>query len=158
MEFLRNLSNRERLLILIAAGLVALFIALQGVVRPIAGWRADQDRALNEAEGLYELVNEAGAQSAGAAFAAGDSETPIRNALAQSASSAGVNLVYVNVRPDGGVDANIASVSPDRLFVWLQLVERNYGARVVTADIAREQSQPSMVRAQLTFARRDGAS
>lgn len=154
MMFWRNLSERERLLIMAAAGLLALFVALQLVVRPAADWRADQHRALEQAQGLYTLVNEAGARSPGVAQAAGDVQTSIRAALAQTASAAGVNLVYVNVRPDGAVDANLADVDPERLFNWLQSVERDYGARVVSADIVRERAQPGAVRAQLTFDRR----
>lgn len=157
MNFWRNLSDRERLLIMIAAALFAVFVALQGIVRPVADWRADQTRALDEAQNLYALVTEAGARRSGGDPAKSEAQTPIRTALAQSASSAGVNLVYVNVRADGAVEANIAAVNPENLFAWLQAVERNYAARVVSADIAREQDQASMVRAQLTFAKRDGA-
>lgn len=156
MQFWRNLSDRERLLVIIAGVLFAIFIAFQAVAAPVVNWRAAQRRALDEAHSVYELVTLAGAQAAGAAAQDGDVDTPARNALAQSATAAGVNLIYVNVRPDGAVDANAAGVSPEALFAWMQAVERDYGLRVVSADIAREQDQASMVRAQLTFARRGG--
>jgi type II secretory pathway component PulM len=155
MEFWRKLSERERMLLLAAAAMVGIFLFFQGLVSPIMNWRAEQERAFERAEGLYELVKEAASRASGAA-ASGDAETPIRNAITQSASRAGVSLVYVSARPSGEVDTTASQADPADLFAWLQGLEQDYGVRVVIADIAREQSQGSLVRAQLTLARRGG--
>ena len=156
-DFWRNLSDRERMLILGGAVIFALFVLIEGVAAPVMGWRADQRRSLERAQNDYELVAEAAGRAGGQATPSGDLDAPIRNAIAKSASASGVNLIYVNVRPDGAVEANAAQVDPENLMVWLQAVERDYGARVTAADIAREQADPTKVRAQMTFARGGGA-
>ncbi len=152
MQFWKNLSDRERLLIAAATVLLAIVVVVAGVVSPIVNWRADQQQALNQAQGVYELVTQAGARG-GRGTSASQSSTPMRNVMTQSASAAGVSLVYVNVRQDGAVETNASPVDPAILFAWMQSLEREYGARVVSADIAREQGQAALVRAQLVFAR-----
>lgn len=151
--FWQNLSDRERALILAAGVIFAAFFIYVAVITPVANWRASQHRALERAEGLYELVELAAARSSGAAPTASDTTTPVRNAVSQTASSIGVNLIYVNVQPSGAVDATASLVEPAALYAWLQAMEQTYGVRVVSADIAREQAQTELVRAQLTLMR-----
>ncbi|MEO1251888.1 MAG: type II secretion system protein GspM [Pseudomonadota bacterium] len=152
-EFWRNLSERERLLISVGGALAALFLVLQFVVSPVANWRADSRQALASAKGLYEIVAEAAARSDGAGPSQSDVPA-LRNALTQTAGAADVTLVFVNIRPDGVVDATVATTQPQALFDWMAQLRKDYGARVVSADIAREAGEPSLVRGQLSFAQR----
>jgi len=157
MSLWRNLSDRERALIWAAVAIFGAFFAYLLIVAPLTDWRAAQYHALERAEGLYELVEEAAARSAAAAPAASDTETPVRNAVSQTASSAGVNLIFVNVQPSGAVEATASLVEPANLYAWLQAMQQTYDVRVISADIAREQTETSLVRAQLTLVRRSGA-
>ncbi len=154
--FWQNLSDRERLLIAVGGALAGLFIVLQFVIAPILDWRDDQRQRLNEAKALYEIVAEAAPRGRAMAAGAGANATPVRNAVTQSANAAGVSIVYVNVRADGVVDANVASAPPGALYDWIQLVRNDYGVTIETADIARETGNPEVVRAQLSFSRRGG--
>ena len=143
MQFWKNLSDRERFLIAAAAVLLAIVVVVAGVVSPIVNWRADQQQALNQARGVYELVTQAGARGRVGASAS-QTSAPMRNVMTQSASAAGVSLGYVNVRQDGAVETNASPIDPAILFAWMQSLEREYGARVISADIAREQMESTL--------------
>ncbi|MEM8936325.1 MAG: type II secretion system protein GspM [Pseudomonadota bacterium] len=149
-EFWRNLSERERILVKVAAALGALLAVSQLILAPLSAWRADQKRDLAQAESLYTLVTQAAAASPAGAFAQSDASS-LRAAVLQTAAEAGVQLNYVNVRADGAVETSAVLADPDTLFSWLDALRRDHGARVINADIAREPAQPSRVRAQLTL-------
>ena len=150
--FFQNLSDRERVMVYAGGVIFALVILIQLIVMPIVNWRADQADRARDAQGLYQLVAEAAPMARSAASGTADTTMPIRNAVSQSASAAGVELVFVNARPDGAVDANITSADPSALYLWLQGARDEFGLIVINADIARENGNPSSVRAQLTFA------
>ena len=152
-SFWENLSARERILVAVGAGLAALFIVLQLIIAPILDWRADKQRELASARGLYELVAEA-APRGGASAPAADGGVPVRNLVSQTASAAGVSIVYINARSDNGVDANISAAQPSALYDWLAALRNEHNIAVEAADIARETGNPEVVRAQLTLSRR----
>lgn len=152
-NFWQNLSDRERMLVMVGGALALVLIVTQLIIAPINGWRADQRQRLEEAESLYRLVAEAAPRAGAKAASDADLETPLRSAISQSSSAAGVPLVYVNARGDNAVDANAASVDPALLFDWLQLLNRQYGVVVASADISRESGNPRVVRAQLSLER-----
>lgn len=156
-RFWRDLSDRERLLILIGGGLAVLFVVLQLVLSPVLSWRADQRRDMAAARNLYELVAEAAPLGIAANASAGTGAGPARNVVSQSATQAGVTIVFINARGDRAVDVNISAASPDALFQWLSVLRSEYNIVVDTADIARETGNPQTVRAQLTMSQRGGA-
>ena len=152
--FWSNLTDRERVVILgglVAIGVMALFLL---VYSPISSWReAAGERALAGERNL-NLVREAAAlRPQQDAIADVDSETPMRSAIPASSTEFGVSLNFVNPLPDGRFAANAGNVAPEALFNWLGALERDYGVRVVSADIAREPNEPEALRAQLVFAR-----
>ncbi|MEM8772948.1 MAG: type II secretion system protein GspM [Pseudomonadota bacterium] len=152
-DFWQNLSDRERLIVVVGGVLAGLLAGFQLIISPIFDWRADQHRARQEAEGLYRLVAEAAPRATRNTETNVNTNTPARNAVSQTASAAGVNLIYVNARDDGAVDANAASVEPAMLYEWLLVLEKEYGILVRTADISRETGDPSKVRVQISLAR-----
>ena len=159
-SFWAGLSDRERVLIAVAGALAAMLALILLIIRPLNGWRADQASAAARSESVYVLVSEAAAAS-GAVVAQGparNASIPIRNAVSQTAAQSGVNLNSYNVRPDGSVEANAAATDPAALFTWLGVLTADYGVSVDYADIAREQVDPALVRAQLTFSRPGGSS
>lgn len=145
-----HLSGRERGLILIAGGLAIVLLLSALVISPLLSWRSEQHLRAENAAALYEMVVEA-ASRGGQAAAPSDITTPPRNAITQTAGPAGVTLIYVNTRADGRIDANIASTDPDALYRWIDILRRDYGITIDTADIARESGNPEQVRAQLTL-------
>ncbi len=156
-RFWRDLSDRERLLILIGGGLALVFVVLQLVLSPALSWRSDQRRDMTSARGLYELVAEAAPLGLAANASVGTDGGPARTIVSQTASQAGVTIVFINARGDRAVDVNITSASPDALFQWLSMLRTEYNIVVDTADIARETGNPQSVRAQLTMSQRGGA-
>jgi type II secretory pathway component PulM len=149
-EFWQKLSERERRLVFIGGGAVAIFILLQFILVPMFGWRTEMEQKRNNAVAFYDLV--ARASAFGGAAVEGEQSTPVRNLVTESAPAAGIELNFVNQRPDNGVDLN-ATASPDVLFAWLTGLERDHGVVVAVADIARETGSEN-VRAQLTLVRR----
>ncbi|MEL6359785.1 MAG: type II secretion system protein GspM [Pseudomonadota bacterium] len=155
-EFWTQLSDRERQLIIAGAGVALFFVVVQFVVMPLLDWRKDRLAAAESAESTYDLVVEAAsrkpvAQSSTASNP--NASKPIRNVLSETATQSGVNLIYVNVRPDGAVDANATNVDPATLFAWFSSMEAGFDVRLLRADISREQSSPGTLRAQMTFTR-----
>ena len=61
--FWEGLSARERLLFQVAGGLAAALLFSLVILRPFNEWQAAQNKALQRAEGLYEIVVEAAAFS-----------------------------------------------------------------------------------------------
>ena len=154
----RDLSERERALILVAAGLAALFVLSQFVLMPINAWRTDQSRNRASAENLYEIVAEAAAVAGDApADAPKKANIPVRNAVTESARAGGVNINFVSARDDGSIETSTPSASPERLFVWLESLRADYGVSVAYADIAREEGGVNTVRARLVLERNEGA-
>lgn len=152
--FWERLAPRERLFVIGGGAIVGLLILLQLIVAPAIGWREAMKAKRAGAEDLYRLVASASATAGGGPTAAGaDLTTPIINVVTTTAAASGVEISFRNARPDGGVDATIAA-DPEKLFIWLSALEKEYGVSVAAADIAREKG--GGVRAQLTLARRGG--
>ncbi len=158
-NFWNNLSERERLLLRVAGVLAAVLFLVLLVVRPINGWRSEKEADVNRAANTYEMVAEAAAASGGASSskAVRDAQTPIAAIISTTAAGANVSLNAYNGRPNGTVEATITATQPPFLFEWMGMLETEYGLQVEYADIAREQTDPALVRAQLTFSRPNGA-
>ncbi len=157
VEFWRNLSGREQVLIVVGGALAVLFVGLQLILSPALSWREDQRRDMASARGLYELVAEAAPLGAAASASSSTGAGPARNIVSQTANGAGVSIVFINARGDRAVDVNIASASPDALFQWLALLRSDYNIVVDTADIARETGNPQTIRAQISMSQRGGS-
>lgn len=157
MDAWRDLSDRERILIAVAGVLAVLFVVLQFVIAPMSDWRRDQTRKLRGAESLYEIVAEAAAFAGGgrASNGAAKAGAPIRNAVTDSANAAGVNINFVNARPDGSIETSAPSANPDRVYAWLEMLRDDYGVFVAYADIARDEGGVNTVRARFVFLRED---
>lgn len=149
-----NLSPRERLSLYALGAVAGLFVLLQLIIAPLGGWRSDAERRARTAETNYRLVAEAAALGQqGRPAQAASQTTPVRTAVREAASMHSVILNFINERADGVVETQAANVPPEQLFSMLSTLEKQYGVRVVSADIARLSDNAGAVRAQLTFAR-----
>lgn len=142
-------------MILLAGGAIAaLALVFQAVYAPLASWRKNAKGDLARAEGLYDLVVEAAAiapQSDGAPAAIGAAERPLRAVVTSTANDAGVDLIFVNARPDGAVEANAGPTDPERLFNWIGALSAEHGATISFADVSRTQDGDGTVRGRLIF-------
>lgn len=146
MTWWADLSKREQVLVAVAALLFAVLFLSLFVIRPIAQWREDAAERASSARDGYELV--ASAAAIGAAPSPGQaSSTPLRQAVLSSAAASGIELVRISNAEDGQVEVQSQPVDGERLYAWLEILEKNYGASVVFADIAR--GEPGLVNAQV---------
>ncbi len=133
----QDLSARERVLVMIAAGLAGLLLISLAVVRPLLDLRADAERRAQVARDDYELTAAAAAVAGGGAQLSGDTQTPMRQAVIATAASAGIELVRIGAETDGQLEIQAAPVSGDIFFSWLGQLQGGYGASVAFADVTR---------------------
>lgn len=152
LDWWRGRSTREQTLLLICAALAAIVVGYVAAFAPALAWRSEAAQRAIARETEFRLVSNAARLSASVTSAAG-ADTPVRNALTEIAAQTGIELVFVNAREDGSVDAQIGSAAPDKLFAMIDTLERQYGVRIVAADIARVSDGAETVRAQLTLSR-----
>lgn len=137
MTWWADLSKREQMLVMVAAGLfVVLFVSLF-VIRPITQWREDVAQREASARDGYELVASAAAIGAAASSSEQVSQTPLRQAVLTSASAANIELVRIGSADEGQIEVQSQPVDGDSLFRWLETLEKRYGVTVVLADISR---------------------
>ncbi|MAW81208.1 MAG: hypothetical protein CMI63_13295 [Parvularcula sp.] len=137
MTWWTDLSQRERLMILIAGALAAVLFVSLAIVRPFADLRSDAARKAAAARDGYELTAAAAAVAGVSDTTAPQDGAPLRQAVLQSARAAGIEVVRIGAESDGQLEIQAAPVNGDVFFEWLAQVQGNYGARVAFADIAR---------------------
>lgn len=133
----RDLSGRERGMLLIAAGLAGVLILSLGIFRPLADWRLGAQSDARSARDAYELTAAAAAVAGGAPAELVDAQTPLRQVFVSTSATAGIELIRIGSQTNGQIEIQIAPVSGDVLFSWLALLEAQHGVRVAFADIAR---------------------
>ena len=147
-------SPREKMLLLVAAILFGVTAVFYFIISPAVAWREAGATSKAQAISTYEMVREAASLGAQATpTTSTQPDTPIRNTLIQSAREHSITLNFVNLRPDGNVEASVEAVNPEALFGWLGNLDGANGIRVLTADIARERTDNELVRAQFVFGR-----
>ena len=132
-----QLSRREQLLIMVAAGLAGVLFVSMFVVRPLAQWRIDAARDAARARDGYDLVASAAALAgrSTASAPAPQNTVPLRQAITVSAAAAGIELIRIGTETDGQIETQPDLVSGDQLFQWFAKLEAQYGVTVAFADI-----------------------
>ena len=135
-----NLSARERLMMVIAAGLAGVLILTFAVVQPLTNLSATADQRVQSARSGYELTATAAALSSHGALPGSSDQTPLRQAVIATAAAAGIELIRIGAETEGQVEIQAAPVNGDVFFAWLSQLQATYGANVAFADIARGDS------------------
>lgn len=152
MEFWNTRSMRERLLILLAGGLVAILLLNILVVRPL---RAAQEEAAASvavaARTLDAVAASRPAEAFGAVSAPGASLSgeQLRSRLADLASQRGLSVSRLQTGEQGSIVIQFDQATAPLLFAWLEVAEREYGAQPVRASVFAESS--GSVRASFEF-------
>ena len=154
-EYLNKLTQREKLMLGIGAGVVALCLFLLLVLGPVMQWRENAQLKAMTAERNFALIEEAAArQPPKRPNRSANSTTSVRNAVYQTAARANVTLSYVNALSDGRVTVNANDAKAQQLYAWLGVLEQEHAIRVESADVARSADGGAGVLAfQATFAR-----
>ncbi|MEO1041008.1 MAG: type II secretion system protein M [Pseudomonadota bacterium] len=142
-----GLSDRERLLVMIAAGLLVVMVVLFGVINPIHSYRDNAQRRFAEAERMAALTD----KIAVAAQQTQQSSGSLRSLVTQRARQR--DLVIARIADgDGSVDLVFSDEPYDAFFEWLQALTEDDGL-IVQEALVRPGSRPGSVNARMTLAR-----
>lgn len=142
-----DLSRREQTMLMVLAALAACFLVFQFGVKPLGDWRERSATQAVQARDGFEMVVTAAAQGAAVGTEAPQSQTPLRQALTQSASAARIDLVRIGAEVNNQIEVQPEDVTGDRLFQWLSALQVQYGVTVAFADISR--GEDGLVKAQV---------
>jgi len=143
-SFFDNLSDRERLLIAIAAALSIIAIVLFGVINPIFSHRDNALRRLQNAERMASLIENVSVETTQA-------EGSLRTLVTQRARAQ--DLVIARIADgDSSVDLVFSDVPYTNYFEWLLAVVKDDGLTVGEAVI-RPGSASGTVNVRLTLTR-----
>jgi general secretion pathway protein M len=132
-----DLSARERVMLVIAAGLAGVLLVTFAILLPLSALSASAAQRANSARSGYELTATAAALAGTSAPIAEDGATPLRQAVIATAGAAGIELIRIGAETDGQLEIQAAPVGGDVFFAWLSQLYSQYGASVAFADIAR---------------------
>lgn len=142
-----GLSSREQNLLMVLGVIAALFFVYQFGVRPLGEWREDASAKADQARDGFELVATAASQGRVNSAPAAQNQTPLRQALTQSAAAAQIDLVRVGAEVNNQIEIQPVDISGDRLFQWLSVLQSQYGVSVAFADLSR--GDGGLVKAQV---------
>lgn len=139
-------SPRERVLLGIAAALLALILLIFGVLGPARDARENAVARHAEAArtlGAVRLATNAPAAPAGTGG-------PLRAVVSATADQAGIVIDRYDIEDDG-VRLFVGSTEAPRLFAWLTGLREQEGITVTEAQVRREEG--GMVSARITLRR-----
>lgn len=136
-EWWHDLSARERLLLTVAGALVGVLLLSLGIFQPLVDWRAEAHRDVRSARDAYELTAAAAAVSSSTSTPSAGTETPLRQAVLESAGAAGVELIRIGTETEGRLEIQVAPADGSEIFGWLGVLNSHYGVTVAFADITR---------------------
>ena len=123
-QWFRALSQREKVLITIAAVLVVGVGGYYGVVRPLVGAMSGAEERYSEA-----VARQARIESKVAALSGSDGDTKngfagsLDEFVSQSAGETGIAIGIVDAQSNGTVNVTVESAKPTALFGWLARIE-----------------------------------
>ena len=151
MKFWTEREPRERLLIAVALGLLALVIGLQFVLKPLMAYPDAQKLKLDQAERDLVVMKEGRVALSGPApvekqiINANQAQTMITN----SAQDNGLTIARRQPNGDTGLTVWIEDAESKLLYRWLDDITSQYNVGLLGANVNRNDG--GSVRAQLTF-------
>ncbi len=147
MNWWNDLSRREQQMLMVLAALVGLFLVGQFGAKPVLDWRANSEQRVERARDGYSMVVAAAAKGNSAKAIPAQNQTPLRQALTQSAAAARIDLVRIGAAVNGQIEVQPEDLDGARLFQWIAALKSQYGVTVAFADIAR--TNEGVVKAQV---------
>ncbi|KCZ94299.1 type II secretion system protein GspM [Hyphomonas johnsonii] len=152
-----KLSERERLLVAAAAGLLGIILMLQLVLMPLLASRSAARLKADQAARTLDLMTSRGFANTEAG--AGPIGQPLdtdarRRAVLDSAARRGLAIARVQVGEDGTVTVQVDDSSPDIIFAWLLDVKRNAGLEA--SKVAMNETGAGQVRSSFEFGSTSG--
>ena len=151
MKFWTEREPREKLLIGVALGLLALIFGTQFIVKPLMAYPESQQAKLDQAERDLAQIKQGQAALSGPApvdkqnINANQAQTMIT----QSAQRSGLTIARRQPNGQTGLTVWIENAESKKLYNWLDDVTGNYNIELLGANLNRNDG--GTVRAQLTF-------
>ncbi|MFC3052780.1 type II secretion system protein GspM [Kordiimonas pumila] len=149
------LSARERLLLMIAAGLAFIVLLYAFVVRPVTLYKEEAEQNYERAITLYENII-SGSDQALALQAAtpkrikADTDQPARVVIALAARDADVQVSRIQPGEEGALAIWVDSAAAPNIYRWLAALEAKHSISPVKVSMNKT-SVDGMVRAQVEF-------
>ena len=134
----KNLSERERLFVGVGGAVLGMAIIFQFLMVPLMDWRTKLNGRADRAKQNYETVLQAAELRTTNAANAPKHNVPLRTALTQTASAAGIDLVRVGADVNGQIEVQPSGVDDETLYQWFGTLQLEYGVYVSFADISRD--------------------
>jgi len=153
-------NERERLLLAIAGGLMALLVLWQLVLKPVAAYRADAQAGYERAQERLEEMQRAAAQAAALMARSRDGEASptgdVRGIAMAAARAKGLTVTRLQPNDDGGLTLWIDGVDTRVLYDWVVMLQKDHGIVVQKASVSANDGAAT-VRAQLQLAGKGAA-
>lgn len=149
-------TERERLLLGIAFGLVALLLVWQFVYRPVADYHADAARSYEQAQERLEDMRRSAAEAAAlmADGQGGEAAAPggdLRTLAMTTARAKGLSVARLQPTGDDGLTLWIDGADTRLLYDWVVTLQREHAIVVEKASVSANDGAAT-VRAQLQLA------
>ena len=149
MERFHDLSSREKIMLIIMAVLIVLYITWQLLISPLNQFHNRAEQAQLKAQKDRAFVEQNITRLGGSVTAKGEEDFS-RNGLVSASRAAGIErLSRIQPQPNGDLKVWMDNVSGPQLFSFLQRVEQEYATRVTGAQISRQDG--TVVSAQISF-------
>jgi len=151
---LPNLTEREKLMLLLGGASIILVLFYLLVVGPLLKDNAASERALLSEKSRYERVSRIIAQ-----LDRQETQSParqqatvnsIRSAITESAKIKGINISRLQPGLDGGLGVWFNEVSGGDLFAWLTMLETKYAIKARKISLNPNHDKQNL-RAQVSF-------
>lgn len=151
-----KLSARERQLVLVAVGTVAVLLLYLAIWEPLVNAHARRAEALESARAVAVRIEAAAALVQGRSGAAARQNGTLLSVIDQSSREPTLGKAPSRIQPDGAGEKTVKvwfdDVPFDKLMRWLGELESRHGVRVASAEIARG-GAAGLVTVQLSLVR-----
>lgn len=151
-----NLTLRERMLVFTAGGLLALFIGVIGVVRPLMQYHDQSEQNLVAAQNELKVIAELSSEYRRAQNNEKNNNKPTevgqaaRVTISVSARDAGLVVSRIQPSEDGSLTLWSDSVASPVFYKWLKSLEANHG--LAPNLVSLQKVDGSTLRVQVQFA------
>lgn len=147
LETYRNLSERERRLLMVLGAVVGLLVLVYGLIFPTLNFAQSSARDYARAERLAALTENLEAPGTGP-----EDDRGLRSVVTQRADSRKIIYTRINQSPDGAIEMDLQDVSHAAFFAWLEQLEREDGI-VVASALVNPGEETGTIEARVTLTR-----
>lgn len=147
LEALRNLSDRERILLAVSGALLAGVVLLYAIILPVLGFERRSAEAFVAASRLARMTENLEAGGEGS-----PDDRALRSVVTELADRRRIIYTRINTAPDGQLQLDLENAPYAAFFGWLADLEAEEDV-IVTSAFVTPGDLPDTVEARLTLAR-----